>query len=868
MPGTAIAKLITAGPFTGVDVTTADIYVKPTMGVSMTNGTAEVVPGALIAEKGRTVLVNFNEPLADGTTLYGGGTAPPAFRQILPGAIQVAQMSYGTDSEDYLSNPGQVLIASVTTENSKPFFAQPARAYWISNGVSGTYPVNSAISEDFPNGAKTSATLPFTESVQMQSGASNSSPEFVPFPLAAVYDNYGCITYAGTVNVNNFFENSIYQSHYNAPQQITIDICGQQPPTSSATITAGAKPSDIGATPPGTYSYAFTYVYQSVFGDIRETSPLFWGQGTADNNSVNYGPTQIVVGSSNSVYFSSPTPYSTASPPAFGSQPQPGVGDPSNPPNCTPFGVDPNTALQPGSSDRGIQFGLQSGFTINVYRSSTTQPTYFLDPYIHYDSGTGLYYDYGCDNAASTGYNANYNQYGYPSGNNINTQAQLTYNRDPAPVKCLNDFPGALSGYDSGLVNYFPGAPMCAHQERLWYFALVSNKDTNNQAQLQLWYSNSQRPWEFDKVNNVFLIDIPTTPLPLSNRSIYSYNDIPLPIDIYQYPYNLNSEVPSGMISLGSVLLFWSTERMYRLYGTGSATYFYQKIADLGCSSMNSVAYAATEQGVGAFWMTEHGVYFTDGNSIAYVGEPIRSLFDSLSTYDRYNCVGFFRSFTYYISFPNLNQTWAYRTTSKEWHGPISYACSYAVSTPVEPGLLNISPETPNPYTGQGSVWNQVVAVDNSFEPNLNPQGVAGGYVSQWFTQTDLDYGNPVTVTFQTSAQITEDSHMEKEFTHVGITHVKQNVPYGTLFCTVTVTIDRDPSRTCTVTFDLAKGPVQIGTLSYSNAGQSLRGYMGAITLSYTTVANNPTAPVTIDSVVVYGRNISRELVPTLNLVQ
>jgi hypothetical protein len=306
-------------------------------------------------------------------------------------------------------------------------------------------------------------------------------------------------------------------------------------------------------------------------------------------------------------------------------------------------------------------------------------------------------------------------------------------------------------------------------------------------------------------------------------------------------------EVPSAMKSIASVLLFWTTEVMYILYGNSPATYLFQKFADIGCLSMNSVAYATTENSIGVFWMSENGIYFTDGQRIQYVSDSIRSVIDGLTIRDRFTCCGFYSNHAYYISFADLGQTWGYKTTTGEWFGPIPYTTANAISIPANPRI------GPDGFTLGTSGMNQVTAV----RPNSL-------FVDAWLDQVDTDLGSPQTVTYQSLDQAGGNPHMEKEWTHVAIVHKQQSTSIN---CTVTVQADDDPTKTCSVTFDMSQGPVQIGTLSYEGVGSGpLRGYIASMKISFTTVAGNATAPIQIKNVTVYGRHGSRNLTPTLSL--
>lgn len=562
----------------------------------------------------------------------------------------------------------------------------------------------------------------------------------------------------------------------------------------------GGGGTNLGA---GTYTYAFTYYT----GDQQATftsSPRITYQETTPY----YGLTPITLGAPGSI-------------------------------TLTPAGGN----LWAGT----FPLDAQAQYSVNIYRSSTSQPTFFF-----------------VANIPSTGTLPNGTYTDNSSDATIAANAQLTLNRDVPPVKQYGDFTHVPATHN--VINdpqtYYPGAPMWSHQGRLWFFAFVRNGDTNSSAQFQLWYSNLLRAWEFDKVNNVFLVDLPGSLGPTTNFVVPQLPGTFPPTSVsnpYVYPNNLYIEMPVAGISLASVGLFWTTKRFFTLYGNSPATYVFQCVGNVGCSSQNSLAYAATDSSVGAFWMSEQGVMFTNGQSYSYVSEDIRSVIDALPIYDRYNCAGFYSNHTYYISFPQSNQTWAYRTTTNQWHGPLPYSTVDAISIPSDQLL-----------TGTGATsgfMNSVVAI----------RGNASTSVDEWFTQVDLDLGNPQTVTYQSRDQGTIAApsivqaglpvHIEKEYTILAFVNKPvTGVAKGTLFATVTLTVDDDPTKFCTVQFDLTLGPIQIATMSYQGNGNVLRGYVASLTVTYSTATAVTNMPIQIKNVTVYGKAAQRNLTPTVGM--
>jgi hypothetical protein len=455
-------------------------------------------------------------------------------------------------------------------------------------------------------------------------------------------------------------------------------------------------------------------------------------------------------------------------------------------------------------------------YAVNLYRYSIAQPTYFFVATV----------------TSGTTYNDDF------SDSYIAANAQLTMNRDVPPVKNAQDFG------QTGVETYYPGAPLAIHKQRLFYFALVNNLDTNNSPQFQLWFSNALRPWEFDKVNNVLLVDLPHSNVQPPINSVNQFTDP------YIYPQNTYMEMPIAVKSLSSVLVFWTTQTLYVLYGNDASSFIFQKLADIGCSSRGSVVSAIIDVGQNTsteviVFMSEDGIYLTDGATLQYISEPIREVINGLSFQDRYTCVGAFYNHTYVISFPVLGQSWSYRFTTGQWSGPIPYTASAfaaVISDPRSPSLVLSN------GAGQPTHWNQVIGARTGTT-----------YVDNWFAANDQDLAGNVSVTYTSGPQSGGALHMPKDFLSVGITHNIQNP--GTM-ATVVLTIDEDPTRTFTYNFDLSQGPTQLASIGYAATGGVVTGFLATLTISWTTVGD-PLAPIQIKNVTIYGNNSSANLIPT-----
>lgn len=630
-------------------------------------------------------------------------------------------------------------------------------------------------------------------------------PGDMPFEIArvgatpfGVYSTYPNSPYFG----HSYLDNYGNQTLVNAGNAVNAETNYTQfdPPYQNFVTGITPNVTPVGVVFAGTYTYAFTYMVCSTASTGTTAERGLYGQETSAYVSQPGDPTYgIVVTMASSITLT------------------PSIGLPG-------YGAIPTDS--------------KAQYQVCVYRSSLNQPTFF---YVGNIASPALFF---VDNSSDTAISAN---------------RQLTIYRSVPPVKPYGDFTRlGGTGAANAPITYFPGAPMEVHQGRFWYLATVQNYDTSFSNQTQLWYSNLERGWEFDKVNNVFLVDLTTANL-LTYPVPYPMTSASNP---YVFPNNMFLETPSALKSLASVLLFWTTKRMYVLYGNSPATYVFQKFADLGCQSNNSVAYAATDSSVGVFWMSENGIYFTNGQAIEYISEPIRAVIDNLTYYDRYNCVGFYANHSYWISFPNLGYTWRYKTTTGQWSGPLNYyAADIADVQACDPalGVTGIS-------AGQSGPFNEVLAV----RPNSL-------FVDAWFTQVDTDLGNPVTAYYLSNNQVSPQTnitqvlpniHTVKNYETVGITtNYQSGLTLGQCILTVLVVADSDPTKTATCSFDLSLGTTQIGTLSYQGLGGGpLQGFYANVSWNFTTVAGNTSAPIQVKNVTVYGRDAVRNLTPTVSM--
>jgi hypothetical protein len=448
----------------------------------------------------------------------------------------------------------------------------------------------------------------------------------------------------------------------------------------------------------------------------------------------------------------------------------------------TPFGNIPtagvypySVTIPPSSLDAITLSGGFNGsnpdgstYTTNIYRLSTNQPVWYL----LVANATGTTYIDDASDASIAG------------------NAQLIFNRDQPPVKDSNL--GAIE----------------RHKDRMWCF-VMQPQDVGG-PQSQLWFSNLGRPWEFDAVNNVLLVE-----------EEGPYTGAASPTGTYVGVYG---DYPIALCSLSSVMLLHKTYTTEILYGDDPDTFIVRKLFDVGCKSRHSVARCRLLNTIVDIWLSEEGFVMSDGQSYQYIGEPIRGLLDVLTQTDWAGCVGMYAHHAYYVSFPVANLTFGYWIITGEWFGPLPYSTNFAYSSP------------PNPTTFTTVAgFNEVAAL----RPGTN-------IIDHWFAGYDSDLGATQTVTWISPDTNCGIPDADKEFLFIVLEAPYQ--PGVTASVTLTVDSGADPPIAVQKNFDLgAPGlPIQVKSLP-----QGTRGYLAQVTVSLTTA--DPTGTAYIHSVAVYG---------------
>lgn len=478
--------------------------------------------------------------------------------------------------------------------------------------------------------------------------------------------------------------------------------------------------------PIGTYYYAFTWVVVLPNAEIVESTGLHYGQETNPWGDVPIG----------------------LSPPTFR-----------------------YTANVTGSGDAVQIEGIFSGtlddgstYYTRIYRQSANQPFWTLLVDLTDKPLQTVYIDNNTDLSIE--------------GNPSLSDSRM------APPNVLLNFPGMAQPW-----------PIEAHKNRMWMFTAVPNTTAtdsplqNITPQLQLWYSNYGRGWEFDATNQVLLVEDGDTP---------NFQDA-LNSEL---TYGGYGEWPVQLASMSSLLVVFKRRSFWIIIGDDQNTFVPLKVAQIGCISKTSV----TKTPGAIYWLSEQGCYMYDGNSPQYISEKVRGLLDATPTAQLEGAVGMYKDLTWYLSFPgidNPNQgfTLGYYIPSREWFS-IPYSTPFALSTPGNPAIF------------EGVLQRgEILAARNHF-------------IDSWFTDPFQDL--TLNIVTQWTGPLTDSGYPQFQKTYDFIT---LEAPVQ-LNCHATVTLNIDPSSptgyTSTYHFDLGSGETRhIARVTVPDGGgNTARGYL------------------------------------------
>lgn len=817
MASEELQELIRLGPFVGIDSTTAQLYVKSGYAVEASNVNTQIVKGGLTAEKGRVelfsaaqfdffgmtiaridvlfpVVMPLNQPAVlfqgvgtDGTTLCTGLYEYSGAFTAIAGAYKFTRAcQYGTA---VYTNGGQRFFPGL--DNSKMYLWQyeaPQNAQKIT--VNWTY----AIATVGFNGSIHSGDV-LTTNITSSAGATiNTTVGTNGHAGNAPDDSFEALATHIADDVNDYYNNTSSPGYTVANKIIATPL-----PNFNTTITPGEINQGhnwgvlFTSTASGDIGNTFTISVSESAGateGYQLTGPTvagkFYGANTQVGNLT--GGFYFYLFTRQTTMPDGTISETSVNPDDYAHPLQVDVGGKTYGSNSavtfTPT-LAPGDYLFAGTNPDG------STFTTNIYRQSTNQAGYYL---VGNKADNLPFVDTFSDDTIS--------------GN-----AQLQVHRDQPPVVTNDPAKNNL-----GVV--------CTHSNRVWVFCVVDDPDTNELPQCQLWYSNYDRPWEFNDAEQVLLLQSDATAAPETT-----------PGPNYDDPYG---NVPKAVGEVGTTLIAKKTREDWVVWGDGTSSnpFSCKPIFSYGSVSITAILYVVG----GMFFLDSSGdLYFYDGAAPVYDSEDIRgaikvtSLGANISSADlRAACISYANRIVY-VSFPTKGFTLGFDTVGKTWCSQMPYAPngSYAVATTVANPTLQ--PSDISIVSGQ----NEVLAVR---------QGIPV-VVDQWFGDPSKDVG----INYQTyswTAAITDSDKPDwrKWYSKVRLTAPKAQ--QGAVTVSVTVDNGDDPQETFKAIFDLSSPQILRTAVLKGNTAKCL-GYLAQVRVDVQGVPGAP-CPV-IDKISIYG---------------
>lgn len=289
--------------------------------------------------------------------------------------------------------------------------------------------------------------------------------------------------------------------------------------------------------------------------------------------------------------------------------------------------------------------GDGSTYTTNLYRMSTSQPTWYFVANIN--SGTTTATGTYVDNSSDAG---------------IASNQQLQF-RFPTPMNFYNIL--AASGN---------APPVFKHKERAFIFTLFNSTGLTSGTQCQLWYSDAGIPWSFFAGSQVLLVGDDSDNSTASTSGPVNYG-------------NLLNDAPLGGVSLASVGILHKRRSIWILYGDDPSTFLPRKMTGVGTVSSGSITVCGADGDIDA-WLSEDGPYLTDGTTLKYIGEPVREYLAAIPQTDWVKSEGWYANRTWYLSFPDTGVTLRYYLPKGKWLAPLPYATNAAYAIPSESASL------------------------------------------------------------------------------------------------------------------------------------------------------------------------------------
>jgi hypothetical protein len=418
----------------------------------------------------------------------------------------------------------------------------------------------------------------------------------------------------------------------------------------------------------------------------------------------------------------------------------------------------------------------------------------------------------------------------------ISGNAVLVLHRDPPPFVAPVHTIDHTQTYNFGF--------MAIHQNRIFALVAVNTPITATQngiqyiyqqPQIQLWWSNLARGWEFDLVAQVALLNADVVADILSQRE--TVGGVSYLGPNYDAPYG---NMPKALAEVGTELMAVMKRENWVTWGDGTPQnpYIAKKAFCYGALASSTGVLAVRG---GMYLVTESGdLYWYDGSAPLEKSTDINAAIKLTPLGAGFNysdlgqsCLSFSNDNLYW-SFPTKSTTFSYDTSANTWMSTLPYAPTsrYAVAT---------SPW--NPATLAGLLPNEVLATRTGL-PTV---------VDQWFSNPNGDAGIPYQLYSWTTPHM--DSGHDDWTKWYALVRVKAPKQQGIV--TVSITIDNgdEPQQTFSRSFDLS-GSQKSLTKKFMGDTQKIIGYYARMTISVQSIPGQP-API-IWGVSVYGSINSR----------
>lgn len=436
-------------------------------------------------------------------------------------------------------------------------------------------------------------------------------------------------------------------------------------------------------------------------------------------------------------------------------------------------------------------------YTTNIYRASSLQ-TNFIYQLVgnKADNGTPFVDTY--------------------SDAEISGNATLTVHRDPPPFVTNTTLVQNL-GF------------MTVHHNSLWALVVQPGAELDGSPQVQLWWSNFDRGWEFDDTAQVLLLQSDVVVNPEAAGPNYD--------DFY-------GNMPKGLVEVGTTLIAKMKRVSWVIWGDGSTANPYVAKPIFTYGLLSSATGALGAKG-GEFFITESGdLYFYDGSAPTDRSGDVQSALKVSSVNPgvsyadlQASCIAFSND-TVYWAFPTKGFTLSYDVSAGAWMSSLPYAAATKYGIASTPG---------NPATYENPLLpNEVLAV-RAGQPTV---------VDQWFSNVSGDAGNA----YQIYSWDTPHMDFGKPDWVKRVKEIRLFAPKGYGVVTVTLMADNgdDPQQTVSVPIDLSGSQQSLTKMLYGNQGK-LMGYYFQVAISVQSIPGKP-APV-IWGLGLYG-NLVRRLIP------